>query len=342
MFADLGCGRGELSYQAARKGAEVIAVDYSEDAIRLCRETFSGEEELQGRVSFLCSDVSRLLFSRPLDRVVAADLVEHLAPDELDRLFALIARSLAPGGRLIVHTFPNLWHYRRGYPKQRRASLARGEYLPPDPRSVYEKLMHINEQSPAGLKRSLKDHFSHVWVWLYEREEESAGSLVRRYGLEQCKRSRGIYAVAAHDPLDPEELKSLLVQNPLTPEGMNVALKFAQRPPERVRSGSWTRVSVFLSNRGNRVLSSFPPAPVHFSYHWKSLEGKGENLYDGKRTGLPFPVLPNEELSFEIQVATPEKPGVYVLPLTLVQEGVAWFEQHCHALPLECRLSVES
>lgn len=341
VFADLSCGRGELIYQAVRKGADAIAVDLSGDAPRRCGEAFAGDSDLLSRVSFLEPDLSSLSFSSPPDRIVAADLVARLHREELDRLFALIARSLAPGGRLIVHTRPNPWYYRRGYPRQRKEALARGQYLPREPRSIYERLMNLNEQSPAELRRSLKVHFAHVVVWLYEREEAPAGSLVQRYGLDQCKRARGIFAVASPDPIDREELIASLLQSPLDPKGMNVELNFVESPPEGMRCGSQIRLAILLSNRGNRILASHLPSPVHLSYHWKSLTGQGGDLHDGKRTGLPYPVLPGEELGLEVQVGTPEKAGIYVLQLTLVQEDVAWFEQHCASLPLECRVSIE-
>ena len=35
---DLGCGRGEVAAHAARRGADVVALDYSADCVRLTRE----------------------------------------------------------------------------------------------------------------------------------------------------------------------------------------------------------------------------------------------------------------------------------------------------------------
>ena len=94
-----------------------------------------------------------------------ADVVEHLAPKELNEMYARIQRHLAPTGRLVVHTNPNRWYYEREYPRKRVQALALGAYLPPEPRTRSELLMHINEQDPDMLASDLRSHFAHVVVW---------------------------------------------------------------------------------------------------------------------------------------------------------------------------------
>ena len=121
---DLGCGRGEITYQAARRGVQVTAVDYSSAAIEIAKTCFEGEPELEKKVEWIKGSAADLKLRGEYDVVVAGDLVEHLSPAELDRVYALVRRHLAPAGRLIVHTYPNLWFYR--YPPPPRPPTPHG------------------------------------------------------------------------------------------------------------------------------------------------------------------------------------------------------------------------
>jgi hypothetical protein len=63
---------------------------------------------------------------------------------------------------------------------------------------------------------------------------------------------------------------------------------------------------------------------VHLSYHW--LDRKRQPVvYDGLRTQLPGDLKPGESVTLKVAIRSPDKPGEYVLQMTLVQEGVAWF-----------------
>jgi hypothetical protein len=63
---------------------------------------------------------------------------------------------------------------------------------------------------------------------------------------------------------------------------------------------------------------------VHLSYHW--LDQKRQPVvYDGLRTQLPSDLNPGESLTLKAAIQAPDKAGEYVLHMTLVQEGVAWF-----------------
>jgi cyclopropane fatty-acyl-phospholipid synthase-like methyltransferase len=113
-------------------------------------------------VEWICGNAADLDLRGCYCTVVAGDLVEHMTPAELDRLYAKVAKHLEPTGLFIVHTFPNKWFYQYDYPRRRRLAARLGAYLPPQPRTRYEKLMHINEQSPRFLKQQLGACFEHV------------------------------------------------------------------------------------------------------------------------------------------------------------------------------------
>jgi len=76
---DIGCGRGELTYKCALRGCKVVAVDYSQDALSLTKETISRlPDELQKNVIVKLMDVSEINLNKKFDVIFMIDLVEHL------------------------------------------------------------------------------------------------------------------------------------------------------------------------------------------------------------------------------------------------------------------------
>jgi hypothetical protein len=64
---------------------------------------------------------------------------------------------------------------------------------------------------------------------------------------------------------------------------------------------------------------------VHLSYHW--VNEAGADVIEGARHVLPCGFRPQEETATGLTVAAPAQPGRYRFRLSLVQEGVAWFDQ---------------
>jgi len=156
---DIGCGRGELACEAARRGARAVGLDYAEAAMELSRERRNLlDEEARARVEFMLSDAKGLAFpDGSFDVAFFVDVYEHLHPHEIESTLAEVKRVLRPGGMLIVHTGPNTWFYRFGYPLVRGAArlLLRREF-PESLRGQYDDVMHVNEQSPWSLQRGLR------------------------------------------------------------------------------------------------------------------------------------------------------------------------------------------
>jgi hypothetical protein len=93
---------------------------------------------------------------------------------------------------------------------------------------------------------------------------------------------------------------------------------------ERLLPNAIVAIELEVHNSSNQLWSSVGLFPVRVSYHW--LDDSGQVVvYDGARTPLPGDVLPNGKIRLWATVKAPPS-GYYYLVLTLLQEGVAWFD----------------
>ncbi|HET9171608.1 MAG TPA: methyltransferase domain-containing protein [Actinospica sp.] len=103
---DLGAGAGRHSFALLRRGADVVALDYSMAEMRDVAAMFAAMDEAgevpKGAAAMAVrGDAYRLPFpDASFDKVVAAEVLEHL-PDDA-RAFAELERVLKPGGKLAV------------------------------------------------------------------------------------------------------------------------------------------------------------------------------------------------------------------------------------------------
>ena len=60
------------------------------------------------------------------------------------------------------------------------------------------------------------------------------------------------------------------------------------------------------------------------AYHW--LDSAGQPVvFEGLRSALPGDVAPGASVEVELEIATPRKPGDYILELDALREQLAWF-----------------
>jgi len=91
---DLGAGLGRHAFEAARRGARVVAADYDEVSLKEVRGALEGG-------ATTCADARALPFpDAAFDRVVAAEVLEHVDDDAA--ALAEVARVLRPGGTVAV------------------------------------------------------------------------------------------------------------------------------------------------------------------------------------------------------------------------------------------------
>jgi len=98
-FLDLGCGRGEFLRILRDEGIASVGVDRNPVGLAALRADGFTVVECD-LVEFLETD------GRMYAGASALQVAEHLAPERLDRMLALVAQRLAPGAPLIVET-PN-------------------------------------------------------------------------------------------------------------------------------------------------------------------------------------------------------------------------------------------
>ena len=120
---DAGCGTGALSVEAARRGAEVVAIDVSPTLVGLARERSA--EILGGeRIDFRVGDMLDPWLGR-FDHVVAMDSLIHYSAADITR--ALAELGLRTDGSVVFTVAPRtalltlMWTAGRLFPRGDRA-----------------------------------------------------------------------------------------------------------------------------------------------------------------------------------------------------------------------------
>ena len=104
---DLGCGFGRHAFEAARRGASVVALDAGRDEVEGVAATFAamveaGELSLENlHVAAVQGDALAIPFpDGTFDRVICSEVLEHI-PDDIGAMREL-ARVLRPGGTMAI------------------------------------------------------------------------------------------------------------------------------------------------------------------------------------------------------------------------------------------------
>jgi SAM-dependent methyltransferase len=103
---DLGCGFGRHAFEAARRGAEVVALDAGQDEVEGVVAMFNamvaeGELPADAATAAVQGDALHLPFADgSFDRVICSEVLEHI-PDDVGAMREL-TRVLRPGGTMAV------------------------------------------------------------------------------------------------------------------------------------------------------------------------------------------------------------------------------------------------
>jgi 2-polyprenyl-3-methyl-5-hydroxy-6-metoxy-1,4-benzoquinol methylase len=333
---DIGCGRGELAFALSQTGANVIGLDYSNHSIEIAKKTYS--EYIGQNLNFINADISEYYPEIKFDRVIASDVVEHIEPDALDKIINKVSSMLKDDGYFVVHTAPNLLNYKYEYSEKRILAKQAGTYIPANPRTYYEDLMHINEQTPAKLNRSLKKHFRYTLTWV-GCLPKLIGSLEGSYDKDYYIKTNSIFSIASNKEIIKSDIIDMISQQALSEKDVNIYIS-CEKSELKFKKNQMIELPIAITNNSNKSLKSFEPFPVHISYHWMNDRNEYE-VFDGIRTLLPFPLTPQSKINLNINIMTPKKPGVYTLQLTAVQEKCFWFEDILNRLPYLIKVIIE-
>ena len=106
VILDMGCGAGRHAFESLRRGARVIALDYSFDELASCRNLFwamseEGEVGRGGAALPVRGDALCLPFrDGTFDRIICSEVLEHIGDDQA--AIAELCRVLKPGGTIAV------------------------------------------------------------------------------------------------------------------------------------------------------------------------------------------------------------------------------------------------
>lgn len=112
------------------------------------------------------------------------------------------------------------------------------------------------------------------------------------------------------------------------------------RVPKKIAAGTTAKLFTIVQTESNfpwrstiRAAQNKVNHPVSFSYRW--LNEKGEVISEEK-TAIPWMLVYRKDWTFGVAdqtgihttIKAPDRPGRYILRLSMFQEGVGWFDEH--------------
>jgi hypothetical protein len=195
-------------------------------------------------------------------------------------------------------------------PARIRAVIAR--YDAADARQVSDYI-----RSHADVSRSAQEYSS-----LYEKVMTVPHSIVEN---ESDEYHRTMVKKIANQEAELYGLRKPFRMEPLTASASaEISLTNAKVSVPLANGYLWAQCEV--TNGTSQRIGSYHPAPIHFGYHWFDADGSVAT-FEGLRTPLIPSLEPGTSANYELKVAAPRDPGEYRLRITLVQEGIRWFDE---------------
>ncbi|MDH2903716.1 MAG: class I SAM-dependent methyltransferase [Actinomycetota bacterium] len=181
---DLGCGFGRHAFEAARRGARVVALDAGRDEVLAVRATFAamrdaGELPASTFAAAVQGDALALPFADgAFDRVICSEVLEHI-PNDVGAM-AELARVLRPGGTMAV-TVP-----RRGPERINWALSTEYHEVPGGHIRIYSRRVLEERLTSVGL-RVRSHHYAHAlhspywWLKCLVGTTNDTNFMVRQY-----------------------------------------------------------------------------------------------------------------------------------------------------------------
>ncbi|MDB5041566.1 MAG: hypothetical protein JWN27_2292 [Candidatus Eremiobacteraeota bacterium] len=153
-------------------------------------------------------------------------------------------------------------------------------------------------------------------------DDATADALRLGFGFSS-RRRRNLDQLAMFDAVGVQPSRLWAIGDALGSRDRRVSI--AASIPARVTGRTAMRVRCRVTSRSEALLATAPPHPVYVSYRWLDADG-AEVPGDRLRTPLPATLPPKGSLDLTLIVAPPNAGGCYTLVLTLVQEGIGWFD----------------
>lgn len=192
---DLGAGTGALTMFAARRGADVVALEGWDKNIQLLESLRAGLPD-PSRVSVRKHDLETFPYpvdSASVDVVLSHDVIEHLE-NRHDHLLEA-ARALRPGGRLVI-SGPNRltsWKRLRGSvglsmlaDADHKIEYTREEFLAELRAAGFTKIVHESAAVIDAPLNGLFDLTGPLWLPLYEKTAALKSWLGKRLPAESA------------------------------------------------------------------------------------------------------------------------------------------------------------
>ena len=116
----------------------------------------------------------------------------------------------------------------------------------------------------------------------------------------------------------------------------------ASAPLQTMQVGEQVTISVTVKNISQETWPATPDAEdrkhVVLGYRWRDKSGKV--LTVGALPRLPHDLGPGQSMSLNLTIQAPPEAGDYILRLTMLQQGVSWFDDR-EGKPLDFPITVE-
>jgi len=137
-------------------------------------------------------------------------------------------------------------------------------------------------------------------------------------------RERFFGQLAMFESVGIEPSRLWAIAEPL--DARDCRVDFEATLPSELGLNDISRVSCSIRNVGGAFLIPAPPNPVEICYRWFDGDGNAVGAGTWLHTQLPRIVPPGGTIVVEAMIAPPPEPGEFTLRLTLLQEGVWWFD----------------